>query len=646
MIELNEIKKSLAAILDTYRKSGRFTEKFSAEFEKLFNLESLQIGIIGKMKAGKSTLVNALVFGENVLPTGNKPVTVTLTEIGYGEEDLVEVELLTEADIAGLRAEARGGEEMKAKAATDILSQIDRIEGGYQQYVQTEGGKIRIRLEELNDYVAEGGKLSGLAKTVRIVMNNPNLRGVTIIDTPGFNDPVSSRGATTRNALKDCQILLFVHDAIDMYDQEELSMLTGQIEYAGISEMVDILNKIDLAEDYGIAEWPEYLRAFEEKKQAALTRIGSPVVKELLGKSKSFWLSPYMALLGVIRDEEFTKEMKNDYICFQEDFPELREKQDFITYSNLQAVASEINRLARDGSRYLLETPVITLLGQLQSVAAVIRGEIRVQEDRLSLLRTSREAAAAKVKEFDRYISNIESAIKHSGLAVTLATRISDTEKEIQKLRSSHAAAQFTESHYPETELLSTGIRKANLTRYNLFVSETDDKIRNKLNALKNGFRTECENDVNRLVASLVSENIREEDRGMFKNALLSLLGTMVEKIDIVVKTPHLENQLDGGQQQYGLYKTQFEEEYDDARIRELLKPFRNQLDDLVNDYKLSAVDKLNSIRKTVKQSAEFNPAQKEEAIRETQDTIGKLKTEYSGVQEDIEKLETIQKKK
>ncbi|MCD8081581.1 MAG: dynamin family protein [Bacteroides sp.] len=197
MIELNEIKKSVAAILDTYRKTGRFTEKFSAEFEKLFNLESLQIGIIGKMKAGKSTLVNALVFGENVLPTGNKPVTVTLTEIGYGKEDLVEVELLTEADIAGLREEARGGEEMKAKAATDILSQIDRIEGGYQQYVQTEGGKIRIRLEELNDYVADGGKLSGLARTVRIVMNNPNLRGSpssilrgsTIRSAPGAKPP-------------------------------------------------------------------------------------------------------------------------------------------------------------------------------------------------------------------------------------------------------------------------------------------------------------------------------------------------------------------------------------------------------------------------------------------------------------------------
>ncbi|MCD8081582.1 MAG: hypothetical protein LUF04_14655 [Bacteroides sp.] len=432
---------------------------------------------------------------------------------------------------------------------------------------------------------------------------------------------------------------------MDMYDQEELSLLTGQIEYAGISEMVDIVNKIDLAEGYGIAQWPEYLRAFEEKKQAALTRIGSPVVKELLGKSKSFWLSPYMALLGVIRDEEFTKEMKNDYICFQEDFPELREKQDFITYSNLQAVASEINRLARDGSRYLLETPVITLLGQLQSVAAVICGEIRAQEDRLSLLRTSQEAAAAKVKEFDQYISEIESAIKHSALAVTLATRISDTEKEIQKIRSSHAAEQFIESYYPETELFSSGIRKANLTRYNLFVSETDDKIRNKLIALKGVFRTECENYVNGLVTSLVSENIREEDRVMFKNALLSSLMQIVEKISFVVNTPRLKHQLSGGQQQYGLYKTQFEEEYDDVRIRELLKPFRDQSEDLAKRGSFSAIEALVPIKKTVKQLAGFNPKQKEEAIRETEDTIGKLKTEYSGVQEDIEKLETIQKR-
>ena len=46
----------------------------------------LKLGILGRVKAGKSSLLNALVFnGNDVLPKAATPMTAALTILQYGE---------------------------------------------------------------------------------------------------------------------------------------------------------------------------------------------------------------------------------------------------------------------------------------------------------------------------------------------------------------------------------------------------------------------------------------------------------------------------------------------------------------------------------------------------------------------------------
>ncbi|MEO1815575.1 MAG: dynamin family protein, partial [Acetobacterium sp.] len=60
----------------------------------------LQIGIIGRVKAGKSSLINALLFdGKDILPKAATPMTAALTELSYGEALSAEVEFYTKDDI-------------------------------------------------------------------------------------------------------------------------------------------------------------------------------------------------------------------------------------------------------------------------------------------------------------------------------------------------------------------------------------------------------------------------------------------------------------------------------------------------------------------------------------------------------------------
>lgn len=194
MLERAEIKNRISSILDELKKSGRIDETYCQELDKSFEDQNLYIGVVGKMKAGKSSLVNAVIFGDNILPTGLAPVTVTLTEVTYGEQEKVEVTLMTKQDIEDLRNKANytGNDAMlvsKAKSAKDTLENLTPDYGKYVgQPVQT------INISDLKEYVAAGGKFCGLAKSVKIFLNNDSLKGITIIGTPGFNDPIASRG--------------------------------------------------------------------------------------------------------------------------------------------------------------------------------------------------------------------------------------------------------------------------------------------------------------------------------------------------------------------------------------------------------------------------------------------------------------------
>ena len=83
---------------DAYtRKSRTFFEE-----EHLFSL-----AVIGQVKAGKSTFLNALLFGgQSLLPQAASPKTAVLTRLEYAPETSLTVEYYTEEDWELLRRSA------------------------------------------------------------------------------------------------------------------------------------------------------------------------------------------------------------------------------------------------------------------------------------------------------------------------------------------------------------------------------------------------------------------------------------------------------------------------------------------------------------------------------------------------------------
>ncbi len=86
VITTEELEKTLKELQDTNR--------------------NLKVGIIGRVKAGKSSLLNALIFeGVEVLPKAATPMTASLTVLKYINTLSAEVEFYSPKDIAELENE-------------------------------------------------------------------------------------------------------------------------------------------------------------------------------------------------------------------------------------------------------------------------------------------------------------------------------------------------------------------------------------------------------------------------------------------------------------------------------------------------------------------------------------------------------------
>lgn len=217
----------------------------------------LKIGVVGRVKSGKSSLLNALLFqGESILPKAATPMTAALTTLSYGESLAAEVEFFTQEDLRHIRDKHREyktreerlyekflteerakeirsrrspEERASSRAKRAMREGNDALIAAYDQYDKIEKSMLNIgTLEEktvlqwarladlrhqLDDYVGATGRYMPVTKSVNIRLPQENLRDIEIVDTPGINDPVRSREKRTQQHLRQCDVVLIVSPA-------------------------------------------------------------------------------------------------------------------------------------------------------------------------------------------------------------------------------------------------------------------------------------------------------------------------------------------------------------------------------------------------------------------------------------------------
>ena len=217
---------------------------------------NLRIGIMGQVKAGKSTFLNALLFdGRPVLPEAATPKTANLTCITHGPRHELRVEFYSPEEWQALcqlaaneqndSDEAKAARELQALLKQVGLSQADVQRLLAQPTLTLPAANLQELMALMNDYVGNNGHYTPLVKMTHLLMPMPELQGFDVVDTPGMNDPVVSRTQKTREYMQECDVVFFLSRAGQFLDTSDIGLLTQQLPLSGIRRMVLVGGQLD-----------------------------------------------------------------------------------------------------------------------------------------------------------------------------------------------------------------------------------------------------------------------------------------------------------------------------------------------------------------------------------------------------------------
>ena len=228
---------------------------FAAKIERLDSDKiKLNIGIMGQVKAGKSSFLNALLFdGNQVLPVASTPKTANLTRISYGEAPRLIVTFYSPQEWRAITVQAQSeGEHSQARVGRELLNMAGKAQLDVKAILNEQRRVISAEsvdglMSQLNDYVGENGRFTALVKATDIEIPRDELKGFEVVDTPGMNDPVPSRTQKTREYMAQCDVVFFLSRASQFLGVSDKELLASQIPGNGVKRMVLVAGQMDAA---------------------------------------------------------------------------------------------------------------------------------------------------------------------------------------------------------------------------------------------------------------------------------------------------------------------------------------------------------------------------------------------------------------
>lgn len=239
-------------LVDLYELAA-IKKNFIAKTEDFFREDrKLNIGIIGRVKAGKSTFLNTLLFeGRSILPTAVTPKTATLTRIEYSVDNRIEVEYYTDEEWRVIERNAMVDSEMNEFVVAKEIVKLVK-EGGLNPNEFVGKGKFVVNyatydelMYNLNDYIGENGRYTPLVKSVNVYVDNDELEGISVVDTPGLYDPVVSRVDKTRQFMELCDVVFFLSKSTTFLDRNDIDLMASQLPKKGVKKLILVCSRFD-----------------------------------------------------------------------------------------------------------------------------------------------------------------------------------------------------------------------------------------------------------------------------------------------------------------------------------------------------------------------------------------------------------------
>lgn len=338
-----------------YRKIYGLTQKFFSDYRK----RRIEIAVVGTVKAGKSSLINALI-GTHLASVDPTPETSILVKYRTTSEgNYLKINFYTEAQWNKLWS--------TAKNATVFRNEYDRLgaENIKYEYLNKPQKYITCSSEELPRIMMEWSKSDTpkhfFVKEIEVGYQSDTIpHDVFLVDTPGLSDPVRYRSDITRRYIKRSDWILACITGENLSCQPEFNFLSKVISNKGgdVSKIFVVATKKDMLTN---AEG-------EKKEKEFLIRLGELYNNDSMAVSRFAFVAAEVHLMttqviqGINLEPEEKKKFKKALLEIDEDleFSDVRRKaDDILKYASVNDLFDRINKVVLINRRNYIVNGII-----------------------------------------------------------------------------------------------------------------------------------------------------------------------------------------------------------------------------------------------------------------------------------------------
>lgn len=428
-------KEKLGKLVQTAFKYQIIDEQFRDDINSKLESDILTIGVIGQVKAGKSTFLNSFIFENDILPVAGSPMTSSLCVIKYGTQKKIVVEFYSKEEWAELLLQSqrdlsevtKESEKSKVIAAKEIIRNATELEEdlNLSDYL---GEKKEDDLNQLADYVGRDGKFLPITKLVTIYYPNDNLKGVEIVDTPGFNDPIESREIKTKEFLKNADAVILILYAGQAFTSEDYDILFNHVRFCGIGKVLIGVNKYDIPYRTGSSIEDIKTRVVEEIHKGCES-CSDQSLNYILKNCEPVLFSAQMALLSELPMEtiQASNELSFYWNQFSKSF-EIGSSGDFRRMSNIEVLIEKVKDvIEKEKGEIMLKSPTNAIMSKANQKLLDIQAEINALNNKISLL-------SIPDTEFTSKLRNAQNGLRRMTVCLgTIDLSLQDKCEEIER---------------------------------------------------------------------------------------------------------------------------------------------------------------------------------------------------------------------
>lgn len=250
-----------------------FLKEWSAQYSKVWLVNRRKIAFIGEFSAGKTSIVNRILSQDNP----NIPLL-----------------------------------PVSAKATTAIATYITREEKSTKpsySYITQDGKRKEIEDKVFNSISKEVLEhLSGMSSLIKyfvLTYNNPNLDGLSILDTPGFNSKDSEDKERTMEVVNECDALFWVVDVnAGTVNQSSIKIIQQELR----KPLYVVINKT-------VSKSDNQIRKVEQLIRETLERAGIQIEQIIRFSQKAPLqdiMNPILNVQSRRENEDFPESIKSD----------------------------------------------------------------------------------------------------------------------------------------------------------------------------------------------------------------------------------------------------------------------------------------------------------------------------------------------